>query len=385
MNSVRLVPSDPRFQLSGRWEKSPAGSITAYWCGASISFIFQGPFLSVVTGTHTERKNEYNGGTPMFVCSVIALSDYLSFRDASQSMTKHDAHGQENIVVYRRANVNDVQPMLIELTMIDWASVLQIDAFMVRSSEDVLDIQDYGPRMDILLIGDTVSCGYSDGSELVPYGCLSAFPFVCKRWLQHGASIRVSLDLVAYPGITLVDMTPEEDGMPGVKSGMATQFFCASIISSICTSPVTHHGHHPSVIIIALGSRDEAEYIQGERFSATMIAFIVRLVNAYASTVRHICILYPFVDFTASDLEADMMRIEHMIPDIVKEAQVALAGRVNVWATDIAESMNYDLTMDGLSPSIRGHEILGHALAQALQPIREQLAYSLPRRSDTLF
>lgn len=74
----------------------------------------------------------------------------------------------------------------------------------------------------ILVIGDSISCGYSDGSERIPRGCLDAYPFKMRERLAQ--SVPVAIDLVAFPGISLVS---SED--PGSPAGMEQKF------SHVCT------------------------------------------------------------------------------------------------------------------------------------------------------
>lgn len=86
--------------------------------------------------------------------------------------------------------------------------------------------------MDILFIGDSISSGLAvpveDGGESVPFGVLDIFPFVAQRQLLANESPQyIAIDLVAYPGFTLISPTDQEreNGFP---PGMYDAFFHVS-------------------------------------------------------------------------------------------------------------------------------------------------------------
>ena len=66
------------------------------------------------------------------------------------------------------------------------------------------------------------------GGEPVPHGILDGYPFVAQRWLMERQTKRVKIELVAYPGMTLVVPT-EEEKEKGQPSGMAEAFFWVSL------------------------------------------------------------------------------------------------------------------------------------------------------------
>ena len=82
--------------------------------------------------------------------------------------------------------------------------------------------------MDILFIGDSISSGLAVPGESVPFGVLDIFPFVAQRQLLANESPRhIAIDLVAYPGFTLISPTDQEreNGFP---PGMYDAFFHVS-------------------------------------------------------------------------------------------------------------------------------------------------------------
>ena len=76
----------------------------------------------------------------------------------------------------------------------------------------------------MLVAGDSITAGYSDGSQPVPLGCLNAFPHVARKLIKAKAGADIELDLVAFPGIRLTPPTPEE-AEEGAGQGMIDRFF----------------------------------------------------------------------------------------------------------------------------------------------------------------
>lgn len=133
---VTLKPSSPRFHLSGRWaQPSPdATSLVASWCGASISFLLSGKFLRLRTGSRTERKDSFNGGTSMLACSVRSFS-----QDKEEVTTTYDcASSQEITLLDVDSLAGHALPVKITITLIDWASVLELEDIVVDSVCDSL-------------------------------------------------------------------------------------------------------------------------------------------------------------------------------------------------------------------------------------------------------
>src|SRR4051812_20957442 len=65
-----LKPTDARFEYSGRWLRSPSGTMSASWCSAALHFLCSSSAVRIRTGGGTLRKNPWNGGTPMLAWSV---------------------------------------------------------------------------------------------------------------------------------------------------------------------------------------------------------------------------------------------------------------------------------------------------------------------------
>ena len=127
---VVLGPNSPKFRLSGRWVQPSldAGSRTASWCGASISLLFSGKFLRLRTGPRTERKDAFNGGTPMIACSVAPFNQDAGREEAT---TYDCGPSQEITLLDANSLATQVLPVKVTITLIDWASVFELESIIV--------------------------------------------------------------------------------------------------------------------------------------------------------------------------------------------------------------------------------------------------------------
>ncbi|TFY63662.1 hypothetical protein EVJ58_g3128 [Rhodofomes roseus] len=287
---VALKPTSNKFRRLGRWARaSPVSdAIVASWCGASISFLFSGSYLSIRTGERTGRKDSFNGGTPMIACTISAYPRRKTGPgiDNDQVNTYDCGPSQEVILVDADTLITGALPVRLTLTLVDWASVFELDNIIVDSEDNVQADTDNPPPVRVLAIGDSITAGYSDGSQPVPLGCLNAYPHVARERIQTDTGTAIELELVAFPGITLVAPTPEERD-EGVGQGMIDKFFNVSQWSD---EPATLD-EQPSIILIALGTNDDAQDVSPERFASSMRTFIERVLQAYRASVKHICVL----------------------------------------------------------------------------------------------
>lgn len=129
-SEVVLGPNSPKIHYSGRWVRpSPdATSRTAFWCGASISLLFSGKFLRLRTGPRTERKDSFNGGTPMIACSVYPFNQDAGGEEAT---TYDCGPSQEITLLDANSFAAQVLPVKVTVTLIDWASVFELEGIIV--------------------------------------------------------------------------------------------------------------------------------------------------------------------------------------------------------------------------------------------------------------
>ncbi|THU83820.1 hypothetical protein K435DRAFT_688780 [Dendrothele bispora CBS 962.96] len=282
-----LSPRSPLLCLSGRWTApSSVDAITAFWSGSSVSFLFQGSKLQLRTGPSTVRKDRFNGGTPMIACAVESTSN--------SSISTYDAQGTDIITLIDEGFLSShgTGPYVVHVTLIDWASVLEIEAFLVSSDHDILAIPPARPSLNVLVIGDSISCGWTDVLQSIPLGCLNALPFVLKRDVLQNKGIDIRVDLIAYPGMTLVDPT-EDERDEGAMLGMVSKFFHTSPWSAeIAEAPDNRDG--PKILLIALGTNDEAQDVSPTRFTEAMRTLLVKLLHLYDQKVQHICLIVSY-------------------------------------------------------------------------------------------
>jgi hypothetical protein len=84
-----------------------------------------GRSLYNVTGARTERKDPYNEGTPM-------LAYTISDDGLTTLMKTFDAEASTRIVLLAESQTLATR-RVVELNMIDWASILELEAIVVES------------------------------------------------------------------------------------------------------------------------------------------------------------------------------------------------------------------------------------------------------------
>ncbi|KAJ7694901.1 hypothetical protein B0H17DRAFT_1057076 [Mycena rosella] len=167
----------------------------------------------------------------------------------------------------------------VEITLIDWASILETDGFISDRTEHV-DRDLTVANHQILFFGDSMTCGLaleaSDGGQPVPHGILDAFPSQTISILREKHSYLLSLDVVAYPGISLVGL---DDSGSSLVTGMVDRFFHVSFTLG---TPWTPWGS-PQFICFALGTNDEANDVLPQIFRSTLERLIRTLSATFPS------------------------------------------------------------------------------------------------------
>ncbi|KAG6860151.1 hypothetical protein C0995_015074 [Termitomyces sp. Mi166 len=336
-------------ERSGRWQASNTGSLIASWCGASLKFLHTGRSLSIKTGPLTERKDRFNGGTPMVACIISQDSedDKIAFYDFEPSQTKQ--------LFVARSEDEIGKQRTVELTLIDWASVLEIEAFIIPSTDDIrLPLR--ANHVRLLHIGDSISCGFSDGSTPIPRGCLDAFPFVVRDALRK-EGVMMEIDMVAFPGTSLTDPTQEEiDSERNLPKGMETMFFHASPWSDL-----DYEGEQlrADILVVALGTNDDARDVEPIYYQTSLLALVSKIHELNVDTLKHLVILHPFPDFIDEDVPSHDTNspLTVYIPSFVDTLRTRFPN-VAVSACDIGQGIWKEYTMDGLHPTVDGQAIL---------------------------
>jgi len=127
----------PRLQASsianqsGRWSRTPSGSLVTSWSSASVSFLFSGSSLSFSIGQETERKDKNNGGTPM-IAVITGAEEESALRNVSQWRTFDPVPGSEIHIIEEEAkHPKTHQKTFVRIVLIDWASKIELEAFIV--------------------------------------------------------------------------------------------------------------------------------------------------------------------------------------------------------------------------------------------------------------
>ncbi|KAJ6629330.1 hypothetical protein B0H10DRAFT_1986672 [Mycena sp. CBHHK59/15] len=289
--------------LSNRWEYSANGAIWSAWAGASIKFSFSGhssppSSLFMRLGPKTQRKDRWNGGTPMF---AVTVSPTPNSQPSAVTTETFDGEAGAIACIWNAPSGAErlavgwaPERYLVEIVLIDWASILEIDGFITDDSTYLIGHPTtQSPPM--LLIGDSISCGFavekSQGGQPIPLGTLNAFPSHAMRLLRNQVPRNLDLEIVAYPGISLVGLNS--------ALGMVDRFFRATPWD---TNTWTPRGD-PEFICIALGTNDEANDVEPDTFRTTLERFIHTLSTTFTS-VKTFYIIPPFRDFNEADAGA---------------------------------------------------------------------------------
>jgi hypothetical protein len=142
LSTIELSPNLPQFRRSGRWTQTDSGSLVASWASASISFILTSSSLSIRLGPKTAHKYTFGGNSTTLVC---ALSD-----PAASTSSSHNPHHQSHLSIPASTQVltypdvepgvltlfdrlEDGQQKLVEVTLVDWSSDLELVSVVVDS------------------------------------------------------------------------------------------------------------------------------------------------------------------------------------------------------------------------------------------------------------
>jgi hypothetical protein len=135
---IELTPNLPQFRRSGRWTQTDSGSLISSWASASISFILTSSSLSIRLGPKTRHMYTFGDSSTTLVCSI---SDHpadgshdphhqhrLSIPTSTEFLTFPDA---EPGVLSLFDRLQDRQQKLVEITLVDWSSVLELVSIVV--------------------------------------------------------------------------------------------------------------------------------------------------------------------------------------------------------------------------------------------------------------
>ena len=127
--------------LSGRWVKSPEGSLRAAWSSSSVSFFFTGTRLSFQAGHRTGRQIDIsNGGTPMISIRVGPTEDAV-LKNPAYWRTADPEPNSEVPILDETTHPNNIEKKtFVQIMLIDWASLFELSALIC---DDVSGFYDF--------------------------------------------------------------------------------------------------------------------------------------------------------------------------------------------------------------------------------------------------
>jgi len=130
----------PQFRRSGRWTQTDSGSLIASWASASISFVLVSSSLSIRLGPQTSHKYNFGDDSTTLVCTISDATGshdhhdqhHLSIPTSSQLLSFPDVK-PGLLSLFDRLELEDRQPKLIEIALVDWSSVVEVVSIVVDS------------------------------------------------------------------------------------------------------------------------------------------------------------------------------------------------------------------------------------------------------------
>jgi hypothetical protein len=135
---IELSPNLPQFCRSGRWTQTDSGSLIASWASASISFTLMSSSLSIRLGPQTTHKYTFGGTSTTLVC---ALSDPAA-SGSHNNQNRHSIPASTQVLTFPDIEpgvltlfdrLEDGQQKLVEITLVDWSSDLELVSVVIDS------------------------------------------------------------------------------------------------------------------------------------------------------------------------------------------------------------------------------------------------------------
>ncbi|KAF7304345.1 Lipase-GDSL domain-containing protein [Mycena chlorophos] len=381
MPFVPIASLLPNLELHGRWELVDASAssnrdvtyIHASWASASLTFALRSCkelyTVNLCFGPGTERKDRWNGAIPML---AVAVSFTNSVGLQRVTRTLEPCVGGTPAI--RRLQMwPSVPPVQVDsdgacevrITLIDWASVLEIEGFILEDEQSLSETKSSGiTHSRILFIGDSISSGLSPDNATIPslpHGVLDTYTYQCVAALNESArddKPEFQAQVVAYPGIALCGEN---------STGMTEKFFWSSFWDKAPYKNMSSVASRTKVdsICIALGTND---MVSPATFRSALLAFIPRLATfEQTANAKIIFVLSPFIDFndSARDQIADDLSTNPLPPTLEFASRTIRV--VTVPQTAINDGLTAGHTLDGLHPTVAGHALIGRNLARVLR------------------
>ncbi|KAG6820003.1 hypothetical protein H0H93_006622 [Arthromyces matolae] len=311
-------------ERTGRWQSLHDGdsSLLASWSGASLSFIHTGHYLGIGIGPLTARKEPVNGGTPMLACVISKGPNSI---EGKETKLYHDLEPSSIVELFVASSSEEARKhRTIQLVLIDWASVLEIEGFYTETVNGIMkpSSNTHSKKVRVLHIGDSISCGASNGSQPIPRGCLDAFPFIARDILSRKTHTKIEVNLIALPGVSLTGpMKNEKIHHIVMEKGMKTRFWdvgCFIVNQENEYIIRTNSNHQASpwsdskwtferecsndILVVALGTNDEARGVDANLFQDELCAFISKVYQLNIDTLKHVIIIVGSLSLRSSFL-----------------------------------------------------------------------------------
>ncbi len=301
---------DKHIKYVGRWDFSNKSEYFSYWGGAYIKVNFEGTSAKLKTGHKTNFFVKIDSGPWV---SFLNIGDTVNLTPTPLSNTSH------TITVAQGK---------------DYDYEFSFKGFIFDDNARTSD--PYLSKTLVEYIGDSITAGYTDAQVNVSdYGWIAAE----KLGVEHTQ--------IAFSGICLVD------GVKGV--GMEVQYFKLKGAKTPTPEEWNFKQYTPKVIVINLGTNDNANKIPDSLFRARYIKFLkdIRSVHPYTE----ILVMRTFLGLKeASTLSA----VNALIGDGDNKLHfIDTKG----WIT-----VNTDDYNDGAHPSISGQLKAGNKLKDVLVP-----------------
>ena len=137
---IELSPNISQFHRSGRWTQTDSGSLIASWASASLSFVLASSSLSIRLGPKTSHKYSFSSNSTTLVCTISNANGshdhhdqhHLSIPAGPQVLSFSDAK-PGLLSIFDRPELEDGQRWLVEISLVDWSSVLEVVSIVVDS------------------------------------------------------------------------------------------------------------------------------------------------------------------------------------------------------------------------------------------------------------
>jgi hypothetical protein len=299
---------DKHIKYIGRWDFSNPSEYFSYWGGAYIKVNFEGTSVKLKTGHKTNFFAKIDNGPWL---SFLNVDDTVDLNLSPLSNTSHT-------LVIAQGKDYDYEFSFKGL-------ILNNNA---RTSDPSVS------KKMIEYIGDSITAGYTDAQVNVSdYGWIAA------------ENVGAEHTQIAYPGICLVD------GVKGV--GMEVQYFKLKGSKAATPENWDFKQYTPQIIVLNLGTNDNANKIPDSLFRARYIKFLKDIRAQFSHA--EILVMRTFLGLKEAPTLAAV------------NAQIA-AGDKKLHFIDTKGWIDVNTSdyNDGAHPSVTGQQKAAHKLSEVL-------------------